>query len=276
MIHLHGPHDCLCPLCGAIVTVGEGVQCAGVNCPDCGTRMRALDIGEWGAIPQEIFGYSQSELGTALTLMEDSMGMGQKARITLCTEALPGQEALDAMYYDMQDIGCHLSRPSASIVGGVPTTEFVLKKGSPQWQMILPLIVPVLILGLITFGIFNLEGITKALLPIILVAGGLMIVLAVLARKPATAYIERGGKVPYLPSTKGGPSELEQKAHSLWIKACEAEGIPVESKFVVFSDDNPYIKDYNEAVGQLQRFKQFKSGQWKPAVTKSKKALAAR
>jgi len=281
MIHPHGEHDCYCPSCGSVITVEEDVQCAGINCPDCGMRMRAVDIGERrlvskAFVPQEIFGYSQGELATGLTLMEDSMEMGDKARLTFCTEALPSEDNLEAMYLGMLGIGCHLSRPTARMVGGIPTTEFVLKKGSPQWEMIIPLIIPLLIIGLITFGIFRLESISKALMPIILIGGGLMIVLAVLARKPATAYIERGGKVPYLPATNGGPSELEEKAHSLWVKACEAEGIPVESKFVVFSDDNPYIKDYNEAVGRLQRLRQFKGGRWQPAVIKSKKALAAR
>lgn len=280
MVHLHGEHDCYCPLCGSMVTVEEGVQCAGVSCPDCGTPMRAVDIGERRMtsdllVPQEIYGYSQHELASALTLMEDSMNMGQRAKITLCTEALPSQEALDAIYNDMLGIGCHLSPPTARMVKGIPTTEFVLKKGSPAWQAILPLIVPVLIIGLITFGIFRLESITKALVPIILIAGGLMIVLAVIAQKPATAYIERGGKVPYLPQTRV-PANIEEKVKSLWKKACEAEGVPIDSKFVVFSDDNPYVREYNEAVGQLMRYKQFKTGQWKPAVTKSKKAVAVR
>lgn len=42
--YMHGERD-YCPVCGYVLTVGEGVQCAGVNCPDCGSRMR-LDIGE--------------------------------------------------------------------------------------------------------------------------------------------------------------------------------------------------------------------------------------
>jgi hypothetical protein len=134
--------------------------------------------------------------------MEDSMKMGQEARITLCTEALPSQEALDAAYNDMLAIGCHLKPPTARIVGGIPTTEFVLRKGSPQWTAILPLIVPILIIGLITFGIFRLESITKALMPILLVTIGGLIIIGMIARKPATAYIERGGKVPGLTQTK--------------------------------------------------------------------------
>jgi len=199
MVHLHGEHDCYCPICGSVVTIGEGVQCAGVNCPDCGTRMRALDIGEWRAVPQEIFGYSQSELATALTLMEDSMEMGQEARITLCTEGMPTEEELDYMFLGMVGTGCHLSRPTAGLVEGIPTTEFVLRKGSPAWQIIIPLLVPLFIIGLITFGIFRLEAITKALVPLLLITFGGLIILAVALRKPAEKYLERGGALPRLP-----------------------------------------------------------------------------
>lgn len=215
MVHLHGEHDCYCPLCGAVVTVEEGVMCAGVTCPDCGTPMRAVDIGEKRLstevmVPQEIYGYTQGELAEALIMMEDSMKMGQEARITLCTESLPSQEALDAAYTDMLAIGCHLKPPTARMVGGIPTTEFVLRKGSPQWTAILPLIVPILIIGLITFGIFRLESITKALMPILLVAIGGLVIIGMVYRKPATAYIERGGKIPGLPQANV-PAASESK-----------------------------------------------------------------
>jgi len=163
------------------------------------TMVNSLDIGEWSAVPQEIFGYSQSELATALTLMEDSMGMGQKARITLCTEGMPTEEELDQMFQGMKGTECHLSRPTAGLVEGIPTTEFVLRKGSPQWQIIIPLLVPLFIIGLITFGIFRLEAITKALVPLLLITFGGLIILAVALRKPAEKYLERGGALPRLP-----------------------------------------------------------------------------
>jgi uncharacterized membrane protein (UPF0127 family) len=63
------------------------------------------------------------------------------------------------------------------------------------------------------------------------------------------------------------PQDLAEKVREFWRKACEWEDIPLESKFVVFSDDNPYVKDYNEAVGQLLRWRQFRTGEWAPATT---------
>ena len=36
---------------------------------------------------------------------------------------------------------------------------------------------------------------------------------------------------------------------ALWNKACDYEGIDRESKFVIFSDDNPWAVKYNEAMG---------------------------
>ncbi len=153
-----------------------------------------------GLSPVEIVGSSQAELAPALMMMEGSMELGEKARLTFCTEGLPSDEALAAMYLDMVTMGCHLSYPSARIINGIPTTEFVLQKGSPAWPLILPLIVPILTIGLITFSILKLESITRALVPIILISLGGLIVLAAVLSKPATKYIERGGKVPYLPA----------------------------------------------------------------------------
>ena len=227
--------------------------------------------------PMEIVGRTQDELASALEMMESGINYGDKARVTLCTEALPDEAQLAEMYLGMLSTGHHVSYPTASVVDGIPTTEFVIRKGSPFWPLIIPLIVPLFTVGLVAFGITKIETITKALVPIILISVGGLIILAAVLSKPATKYIERGGKVPYLPATNGGPAELEKKVHSLWIKACEWEKIPIESKFVVFSDENPYLEEYNEAISKLLRFKQFQHGEWKPAVTKSsKKALAVR
>ena len=45
---------------------------------------------------------------------------------------------------------------------------------------------------------------------------------------------------------------LKATASELWKRCCEHENIPTDSKFVVFSDDNPFVSLYNQAVGQLQ------------------------
>jgi hypothetical protein len=36
----------------------------------------------------------------------------------------------------------------------------------------------------------------------------------------------------------------------LWRKACQHEGIDPKEKFVVFSNDNPFNKDYNYEMGK--------------------------
>ena len=143
--------------------------------------------------PREIVGRSRDEFAAALDLMESTMDLGQKARITICTKGMPTEEELDYMFLGMVETGCHISRPSAQIIQGIPTTEFVLQKGSPQWQIIIPILVPLFTIGLIAWGIVKIETIAKALIPLMLIGFGGLIILAVVLRKPAEKYIERGG-----------------------------------------------------------------------------------
>ena len=223
----------------------------------------------------EIIGYTQDTLSSGLEQMESSINFGDKARVTLCTEALPDEEQLAEMYQGMIATGHHVSYPIGKMINGIPTTEFVIQKGSPFWPLIVPLIIPILTIGLIVWGITKIGDISRAIIPLILVTGGVIIVLAAVLSRPATKYIERGGKIPYLPNTQT-PKDLAEKARGLWEKMCDWEKVPKDSKFVEFSENNPYQKEYNEVIGQLLRFKQFQLGLWKPAVIKSKKALAAR
>jgi hypothetical protein len=155
-----------------------------------------------GLAPVEIVGFTQGELTSGLELMEDGINYGESAKVTLCTEALPDAADVAQMYLDILASGHHISYPTSTVINGIPTTEFVIRKGSPFWPLIIPLIVPVLTLGLVTFGITKIESITKALVPIILISLGGLIVLAAVVSKPASKYIERGGKIPYLPATK--------------------------------------------------------------------------
>lgn len=155
-----------------------------------------------GLSPVEIVGSSRAELASGLMIMEGSLNHGEKAALSFCTEDLPTDDELAAMYLDMVAMGCHVTRGTARVIEGIPTTQFILEKGSPAWPLIIPLLVPLFTIGLIAFGITKIESITRALVPIILIGVGGLIILAAIASRPATKYIERGGKVPYLPSTK--------------------------------------------------------------------------
>lgn len=138
-----------------------------------------------------IIGYDGNELAAGLNAMEDSLPSGGQARVQLCTEQMPNPEDLDTFYNDMVAIGCHVTRPTARLTDGIPTTEFVLTKGSPQWAALLTIIVPVLIIGLITFGIFRIETITKALVPLLIITFGGIVLIAAVTRKPMEAAATR-------------------------------------------------------------------------------------
>ena len=146
-----------------------------------------------GASPDNITGYDTSELAIGLNRMEASLPTGGRARVQLCSSELPSQGELDTFYQKMLAIGCHVTRPTATIIGMAPTTEFILTKGSPAWALIIPLIVPILIIGLVTFGIFKLESITKTVVTLLLVTfGGVILTAAILAKpaeRVATSYI---------------------------------------------------------------------------------------
>ena len=131
-----------------------------------------------------------SELGPALNLMEDSLELGDKARLELATYELPTQDNLDSMWAGILPSGFHASRPTARIVDGVPLTSMVLAKGSPQWAVLIPLILPISIIGLLAFGITKIETITKSLLPLMLAAGALTIIALGIMRAPLTKAAE--------------------------------------------------------------------------------------
>jgi len=44
---------------------------------------------------------------------------------------------------------------------------------------------------------------------------------------------------------------LEATRQHLWVKACEHDGIPPDSKFVVFSEDNPFIPFHSKVQLEL-------------------------
>jgi hypothetical protein len=61
-----------------------------------------------------------------------------------------------------------------------------------QWEAVIPLILPVVIIGAVVFGIFKLGDISQALIPLILVTGGVLIVIiAAAGREAVTAVATR-------------------------------------------------------------------------------------
>lgn len=47
----------------------------------------------------------------------------------------------------------------------------------------------------------------------------------------------------------------------LWRKACDHDGIPYDSQFVVFSENNPWAPWYNKAMAQyLEACRQYEAG----------------
>jgi hypothetical protein len=46
-VHPHGLHDCQCVTCGYIETVEANVKCNTLACPNDGTRLRAVETGEY-------------------------------------------------------------------------------------------------------------------------------------------------------------------------------------------------------------------------------------
>lgn len=149
----------------------------------------------------EIVGYSVNDLRVALDAMEESIPAGAKASLKLYTDRMPTDEDLAEAFLQMTTAGFHISYPTARLVEGVPSTQFVLTKGSPQWSLLVPLIPTLFIVGLIAFGITRIEAIGRALLPIFITAVVGIIAIAGLMRKPAERVAERAAQ-RYLPKSE--------------------------------------------------------------------------
>ncbi|GAI90826.1 unnamed protein product, partial [marine sediment metagenome] len=106
-------------------------------------------------------------------------------------EDLPTEDELDDLYLGMLANGFHAYRPTARVIDGIPTTELVLQKGSPSFAVIVPLLVPLFVIGLIAFGLVRIEAIGKALLPLMITGAVGLVAVALIVRKPAEKYLER-------------------------------------------------------------------------------------
>ena len=176
---------------GTVVTFGAGAVFYGLR-QKGGTARAPLQYKE--VAMDSITGTSISELGAALNVMEDSLNAGDMAKLELATYSLPPSDELDVMWAEMIASGFHISKPIARVVDEIPVTSMVLTKGSPAWAALIPLIVPVAVVGLIAFGIAKIETISRALFPLVLTAGTLTVIALGLMRQPAARAAEAAAK----------------------------------------------------------------------------------
>jgi len=140
----------------------------------------------------ELKGYSSAELGPALNAMESNLAIGQAAVISLVGTNHLTQEGLTKFRADIEAGGFHLAgKLSQTKQGEVYEVKIPLKKGSPQWALLVPMIPLVILAGLIVFGIMSLGAITKAILPLIIAIGGFSIVAIGLIQAPKIAEAVR-------------------------------------------------------------------------------------
>lgn len=137
-------------------------------------------------------GTTVQELESALNQMEDSLDYGEKAKLQIVSIEPPTKQELEEAYENLILAGFHISHPVVKVENGIPLTEIVLRKGSPVWALLIPLIPTIMVGGLIAFGIVKIEAITKAIMPILLIGGGLLIgALALLTRPSVTRVAEK-------------------------------------------------------------------------------------
>ncbi len=154
---------------------------------------------------QELIGYSLDDLAYSLDVMEQATPIGGFCQVQVCGESPPSVDEIASFYAQISSTGHYISYPTVSVQGDVAVTSFNIRRDAPyeqyQWQLLVPLIGSLAVPALIAFGILRIEKISSAIVPLLLIAGGILIVTVAIVSKPATAYIQKGGKIPMLPAT---------------------------------------------------------------------------
>lgn len=140
----------------------------------------------------ELIGTSIGELQVALDTIEDEVSYGDAIILELVGTNGLTQSELDALYKDLATHGFHFSgNITQTHITPLYSLRVPIKKGSPQWAMLIGFIPLIVISGMIAFGIMKIEQISKAILPLILATGGLVIIAIALTREPAMRLIEK-------------------------------------------------------------------------------------
>lgn len=131
------------------------------------------------------------EMGAYLNSVERQMNQGESATVMMVSSQPATQRDLDQFAYDVTAMGFHLAGPiMQSPANGGCSLSVPLIKGSPIFQMLLPLVPLIFVGGLLGYWIISgkaTEFMKGAVIPLLLVAGGITIIIVFMLRKPAEA-----------------------------------------------------------------------------------------
>jgi len=141
---------------------------------------------------QRVSGFYAEDLPSSLNSLEDSIAIGEAAYVTLVSTNGITMSEVDALDAKLAENGFHLVDKIAIInKGDLCALSIPLRKGSPQWALLVPLIPVLFIGGLIAFSIVKIGDITRAILPVIIAVGVFGIAAIWMIRQPATEYIRK-------------------------------------------------------------------------------------
>lgn len=134
MAHEHGPHTCYCPSCNYELQADEYVKCNTLACPNCGTRMRAKETGE--------FRIAES-IGNIVAIDDqpiDATFFGEVRRLTdfITPDALEVQELYKELTKGIDNTIDRITACWKWVAAQVKYVEFVRGKlsinGKTSWQ----------------------------------------------------------------------------------------------------------------------------------------------
>lgn len=125
---------------------------------------------------------------------ERSLGAGTYA-VSFQTDIPLSGETMDEIADTLT--GYNISWQEVSQTGTTPNTVTIKYTRTDNegvgfaWAAVLPLIVPLATIGAVIFGIIKIEDISKSLVPLILILGGVGIILGYIFKEPAGEVIKK-------------------------------------------------------------------------------------
>jgi hypothetical protein len=128
------------------------------------------------------------EMCEHLNAVEDSLPYGGVATIALLSSNPVTQSELDKMVYDSVNQGFHLAgNVTVTQTNGNYLMKIPLYKGSPQWAALISFIPLIFAGGLLAYWLISgkaEEFIRQAIIPLLLVGGGMTLLIILATRYP--------------------------------------------------------------------------------------------